>query len=427
MFGNLSLAGLYGSFVAKTGASTVTYSVPPTVPTAAAVLDRYPIGSSFEFFMWPSYMSNISLALPCLNQFSKLYGKTIPIRIGGTTQDRATFDPNFDGYVSYHVEDPLDAPMELIYGPKYFDLISEFGANTMLEFGRIWKSPLPILCAGGYAVPIPLQPNWPNLKHLITEAYNASVRAATKVYCGHLYALFNSNDMASEMNHFKTVQDVSHFVEKVALAKSVHRQFILGETGFHGLDDPMDSKFGGALQVLDKTLRSVSIGIKRLYYHQGTINQVAFFNWRSNTQIELPFYGSYMAALALDNGDQVVASDEGTDSCAQYIIYRKRKPCKVLLIYTDYYSGQGERTKITFTLTGLSSPKTKGLRMTAPSSEVTATSAKNNKAQAVTIGGQAFSDTTCNLVNKRVLETARVQHGEASFVLAASEALLLYL
>ena len=70
-------------------------------------------------------MSNISLALPCLGQFSKLYGKTIPVRIGGTTQDRATFDPTFDGYVSYHVDDPLEAPMTLVYGPKFFDLISK--------------------------------------------------------------------------------------------------------------------------------------------------------------------------------------------------------------------------------------------------------------------------------------------------------------
>jgi hypothetical protein len=47
----------------------------------------------------------------------------MPIRIGGTTQDRATYDPDFKGYVSYHVDDPLDAPMALTYGPKYFDLI----------------------------------------------------------------------------------------------------------------------------------------------------------------------------------------------------------------------------------------------------------------------------------------------------------------
>jgi hypothetical protein len=47
----------------------------------------------------------------------------MPIRIGGTTQDRATYDPDFNGYVSYSVDDPLVAPMDLTYGPKFWDLI----------------------------------------------------------------------------------------------------------------------------------------------------------------------------------------------------------------------------------------------------------------------------------------------------------------
>ena len=80
---------------------------------------------SFEFFMWPSYMKNVTPALECLDHFADLYGEKPPVRIGGTTQDRATFDPAFDGYVLYHVDDPLDAPMTLTYGPKFFDLISE--------------------------------------------------------------------------------------------------------------------------------------------------------------------------------------------------------------------------------------------------------------------------------------------------------------
>lgn len=33
------------------------------------------------------------------------------------------FDPDFDGYVSYSVDDPLVAPMDLTYGPKNLDLI----------------------------------------------------------------------------------------------------------------------------------------------------------------------------------------------------------------------------------------------------------------------------------------------------------------
>ncbi|SPO00782.1 uncharacterized protein DNG_03530 [Cephalotrichum gorgonifer] len=489
--------GLGMGLASHAAASAVTYPVPATVPTSAVELDPYPIGPSFEFFMWPSYMTNISLTLPCLSRFSELYGKTAPIRIGGTTQDRATYDPDLDAYVSYHVDDPLEAPMTLTYGPKYFDLIPGFGAKTMLGFNRgdnnrtntfqaalaakskaldyldlielgnepdlyyyywgkpvavapwnetqegadaadwaqdfldTWGTPSPILSGGGYALPgdvMPDMPSWPNLKYLITEAYNESVKAGTKAYCGHLYALSNSTVMAEEMNHSKTVSDLSHFPEYVALSAAEGRKYILGETGFHGLDDPMDAKFGGALQVIDKTLWAMSIGIQRLYYHQGTINQ-AFFNWWSSSQVELPFYGSYMAALALHDGDHIVATDPGTGPYAQYVIYRCGKPLKAILINTDYYSGTGERGETTFTLTGLKKglPALKALRMTAPSSEVNASSASSDPAQAATIGGQVFDNENCNLVGEQDLEQVKVVGGRATFVVAASEALLVYL
>jgi hypothetical protein len=80
---------------------------------------------SFEFFMWPSYMTNITPPLQCMDHFKDIYGRPMPVRIGGTTQDRATYDPNQEAYVSYSVDNPLDAPMELTYGPKFFDLIRE--------------------------------------------------------------------------------------------------------------------------------------------------------------------------------------------------------------------------------------------------------------------------------------------------------------
>lgn len=73
--------------------------------------------------MWPSYMRNVTPVLDCLERFDELYGQPIPIRIGGTTQDRATYDPKFKGYVSYHVDHLSDAPMSLIYGPRFFNLI----------------------------------------------------------------------------------------------------------------------------------------------------------------------------------------------------------------------------------------------------------------------------------------------------------------
>ena len=76
--------------------------------------------------MWPSYMRNITPVRNCLQRFDELYGQHMPIRIGGTTQDRATYDPKFEGYVSYTTDDPLVAPMSLTYGPKFFDLICTF-------------------------------------------------------------------------------------------------------------------------------------------------------------------------------------------------------------------------------------------------------------------------------------------------------------
>lgn len=100
-------------------------------------------------------------------------------------------------------------------------------ADWAQDFANHWGSPLPILAGGVYAAPFD-QPAWPNLPHLVNEAYNASVKAATKVYCGHLYALSNSTELSSEMNHARTAADLSKFVEYVRLTKAEGRDYILG-------------------------------------------------------------------------------------------------------------------------------------------------------------------------------------------------------
>lgn len=85
-------------------------------------------------------MTNISLTLPCIDHFNKLYQRKIPIRIGGTTQDRATYDPALKGYVLYSVDDPLEAPMSLTYGPKFFNLI---GKSTYYSLAVIYANHIP--------------------------------------------------------------------------------------------------------------------------------------------------------------------------------------------------------------------------------------------------------------------------------------------
>lgn len=195
-----------------------------------------------------------------------------------------------------------------------------------------------------------------------------------------------------------------------------------GETNFHPYDVEMDSTFGAALVTLDKSLHAVTLGIQRLFFHQGTINQgthpspaifkhapsptsggvwvnprqtsvkreansrlclVALFNWWSDNQINAPYYGGYLAALALAGGDHIIELDSGNSSYAQYVIYSNGQPKKAVIVNTDYYSGSGARGLSNITLNGLSAFKAKALRMTAASSEVTT----NGTSSYPTIGG----------------------------------------
>lgn len=157
-------------------------------------------------------------------------------------------------------------------------------ADWAQDFITRWKEPLPMLYAGSYAVPIPIQPNWPNVTHLIDVSYNATVKASVRTYNQHLYALSQGTDLAVEMDHARTAADLAVFPEYVASAAAAGREFYLGETGFHGTDVDSDASFGGALQILDKSLRATSLDIKRLYYHQGTINQGKQTSWRTSSQ-----------------------------------------------------------------------------------------------------------------------------------------------
>ncbi|KAH8694363.1 hypothetical protein BGZ61DRAFT_352180 [Ilyonectria robusta] len=485
----LKCLALLSSYVSYTRAVTVIYPVPFTVPRDAVDLDSTPVGVSFEFDMIATYMLNMSRTWNCMDHMDHFYDSKVPIRVGGTTQDRCAFDAEFDGYFYQNPDNELGH----YFGPNLFNLISglligisgfnrgdDNITNTLeavmaaksrlhellwgIELGNepdlyysvwnksvatapwnetqegdnqaewfqalldMWDGPVPILSGGNYAVPIELAPAYPNTNYLINTAFNSSVQAGVKMYCTHLYALSAQDALlSSEMNHAKTVADLSNFVDKIAKAKTVGRPYIIGETGFHGLETTQDATFGGALQIIDKTLHALTLGIERLYYHQGGLgtNQ-ASFNWWHLQKVEAPFYGGYFATLAISGGDKIIESDPGNDSFSQYIIYRNGSPYKAVLINTEYYSGIGHRNSTTFKLTGLSSSVVKGLRMTASSSETTIETNQKFKGQPV-IGGQYFSNDNCAILGKQKYEHFKVSKGKAKIVLAASEAMLIYL
>lgn len=175
---------------------------------------------------------------------------------------------------------------------------------------------------------------------------------------------------------------------------------------------------------------------------------IAPWNWWSDDLVEPPFYGGYFAALALARSDQIVAIDSGLDSYAQYVVYKRGKPIRAVMINTDYYSGNGVRNSTTFTLKGLCGSKSiKSLRLTAPSSDfifergqslgsgvtvggmysIYTEFSKNRKMLINYLLGSFFSNSNCALCGNQKLETTQQKSGIATFTLKASESLIVYL
>lgn len=95
-----------------------------------------PKKSSFEFFAFPSYSTNVTATTQCLSNWQALTGTWPPIRIGGTTQDRALYDPTTSAYVVYTVASATDAPASLTYGSSFMTLAGKYGGSAVLGLDR---------------------------------------------------------------------------------------------------------------------------------------------------------------------------------------------------------------------------------------------------------------------------------------------------
>lgn len=114
-------------------------------------------------------------------------------------------------------------------------------------------------------MPLPISENYPSTDYLIDAAFNASVKNGVKMYCTHSYALSaESAGLPEEMDHARTVADISNYPPKIIKATAYGRPYIIGEAGFHGLETRQDATFGGALQIIDESLRFLSSGVQRI-------------------------------------------------------------------------------------------------------------------------------------------------------------------
>lgn len=175
---------------------------------------------------------------------------------------------------------------------------------------------------------------------------------------------------------------------------------------------------------MDYILRTSLANIKRIYFHHGTIG-ACYYCWWGRYDLGSPYYGAYTAVAALAGGSYISALDTGSTNYAAYIIYDSaRTPLRALLYNSDYYAGSGTRGSQSFALQGLAAAggSVKAKRLTAAGA-----GSRVDEGGNPTFGGQTFANGTCAVGGTEVFENTGVVSGGATFTVAASEALLLYL
>ncbi|KAG9238049.1 glycoside hydrolase family 79 protein [Amylocarpus encephaloides] len=459
--------------------ATVSYTIPASPPSSAAKLDPAPVGVSFEFFAFPSYFSNVTATNQCLNNFRTLTGVWPPIRIGGTTQDRAKYDASTSAMVVYTVADPKDAPAALTFGSSFFKLANTYAGNVVVGLNRghndiantiaaakVVKSSMNNLRAielgnepeyyAGANQPVAAgtwnpaadaksQNLWVNQvgKALgspsVIQAGNSNsdpptwgaaelIRALDSTARSYVYDYSHHNypggTVTSLMSHSGIVNNMNKFVADVAAATAIGKEYVLGETNSvsGGGAANVSPTFGVALWTMDYVLHASVLNIKRTYFHHGTVG-LCYYCWWGRYSMGAPYYGAYAAQAAMAEGSYIAALDTGKTAYAGYIVYDSAlKPLRALLYNSEYYSGSGRRGSSDFVLSGLMGSSVRAKRLTAANAL-----SRADRGGVPTFGGQTFADVTCMLKDAEMFETVSVSGGKGTFSVAASEALLVYL
>ncbi|KAH8691382.1 hypothetical protein BGW36DRAFT_400675 [Talaromyces proteolyticus] len=468
--------GLVGHITSVSGLS---FSVPASPPSnASGQLSAAPVGVSLEFFAFPAYMEDVDATTTCLQNLKDLTGTWPPLRIGGTTQDRATYDAASTNAVNYTVASPSDAPDSLTFGPSFISIAASYGGDIILGLNRRLDNQSNTIAAAAlakskmdnlYAIELGNEPNFFTSSDPIAdgESWTASAdyssevswqdavcgnlsasnvisagvffgtspmsiagltvaeggtNAYVKDYCSHNYPQSASTaNLSLLMSHTGIASEIEPFAKEVSAAKSKNKPHIFGETnsatqGGGGISPT----YGAGLWILDYVMQTLLLGTEALYFHQGTIGNCQYC-WWGRYDMGSPYYGAYFATMALANADQIAPLDDQKSAYAAYAIYKSGAPVRVLLYNSDYYTS-GTRPSQTYTLSGLSSGIVTAKRLTAPYS-----TSRVDYGQNPSVAGQTFANGTCSIQGTKITESTTVSAGAATFTVGASEALLVYL
>ncbi|KAI0633644.1 hypothetical protein C8Q77DRAFT_1057947 [Trametes polyzona] len=455
-------------------------AVPASPPSNAAVVDPSLVSVSIEFFAFPGY-TQLSGTNNCLANLASLRGAQPAVRIGGTTQDRATYDANLQSPVNYTVASPADAPASLTYGPSFFSLASQLKGDVTIGLNRQLNNQANSLSAGSrakqtmrnlLAIELGNEPDlysasstiaqgkgWSESIDIASEAkwFTAMAPTLGNIFQGAVYLSWNTQQLVSSigsaalntiktisrhsypqsacggsstnlpnlMNHAGIVSYVNQYKAEATAAHNAGKRFFLGETnsatcGGGGISPT----FGAAIWIIDYVLQSALIGVDRLYFHHGTIGNCAYCWWGQNA-VYSPYYGAIFVSEFLGADGAKVASlgNDNNQGIAVYAVYSAAgAPLRVLVLNTNYFDGNGSRPSTQVNFSGLARSGTiQAKRLTAPSA-----TSRTDQGAAVTIGGSSFAS-DCTRTGTERTESVAVNQGSFSISVRAPEALIMSL
>ncbi|KAI8801659.1 Phosphopantetheine attachment site-containing protein [Cladochytrium replicatum] len=445
------------------------------------------VGVSFEFFTFPEYFNGAVMPLTsqCLANLAVVAGKYPPIRIGGTTQDRATYNATLASAVSYSVASPNDAPASLTYGPSFMDIAGTYAGDVTLGLNRRLNQLDNTIAAAKYGVDhipkltaielgnepefygssspiaggktwdpaadsvsqtswqksvgeavnrtsiiqggVRLQPQfgWSIAQLVPVETSSGSDKYVTS-FGEHSYPQSACGGAATNlgdlMSHKSIVSYCTQYAAESKAARSIGKSYFISETNSATCGGGgISPTFGAALWIVDYNMQLILNGAQEVYFHAGTIGNCPYCWWGRN-KVFAPYYGAYFSARVLAGASSIQALDDGKSAYASYALYdASGAPFKALLYNSDVYTS-GTRASRTFTLSGITASSVSALRLTG--------SAANSLVEngfIPSIGGLSFSNTDCSPVGVEKLESFAVTSGTVTIAVNASEMVLVFL
>lgn len=261
-------------------------------------------------------------------------------------------------------------------------------------------------------------PTWGAAELIAT--LNDTAKSYVYDYSHHNYP---GGTLINLMSHSGIVSNMAQFTADIASAVAIGKQYVLGETNSvsGGGAATVSPLFGAALWTMDYVLLAASRGIKRTYFHHGTVGNCQYC-WWGRYSMGAPYYGAYAATAAMAGGSYISHIDSGSNYAAYVIYDTAKKPLRALLYNSDYYSGSGTRSNITITMSGVTLATIKAKRLTAASSN-----SRIDQGGNPSFGGQTFANGTCVMNGSETFESKSVTGGAVNIMIFASEAVLVYL